>query len=990
MVCPHCRTPNPEGTSICLECKTPIDLGDATVVLGASGSGAAPTAGLEGGGTGWSQAATWNPEAPGAAQAIEPGVVLAGRYEILELLGEGGMGAVYRARDRELDRVVALKVIRPEYASNALVLQRFKQELVLARQITHRNIIRIFDLGSAGPTRFITMEYVAGEDLSSVLAHRGKLPAAEAVEIVRQVCRGLEAAHEEGVVHRDLKPQNIMIDRQGKVLVMDFGIARSTTASKITRTGALTGTPTYMSPEQAQGQKVDARSDLYTLGIIFYELLTGRPPFDDENPMATLVRRIQEKPTPPIEVEPAIPVPLNQIILKMLATLPADRYQSAAEILAALDKWENPRAAQTMEATAVAAPARGFGRDLPIRLAAAAILILGAVAGWLYTHHPAGAPASTIKPVRVLVADFHNATGDAVFDGTLEPAVGLALEGASFISAYPRGEAHKAAAQLSGATVLDSQQALLVARREGIDVVVSGEIAQQAKGYRIRLDAVDGASGKPIASRSGDASGKQEVLAEAGKLAAPIRKALGDTTPEAVQMQAAETYGSSSIEAAQSYAKAQQLQWSGNWKDQMAAYQQAIALDPNMGRAYAGLAVAYRNLGHRDEAEQYFKLAISRIDRMTERERYRTRGAYYLFQRNSDLAIKEFSDLLKQFPADDAARTNLALAYFYKRDIARAAAEQKEAIKIYPRNLLYRHNATLYDMYAGQFAAAIADGGELLKLNPKFYQAYLPIALAQLAQGKTAEAEAAYRQMQAMGPDGASLAAMGLADIALYEGRNSDAAAILQNGIAADLAAKNNSAAAIKMAALAGADRKRARAAENAAKALAADNDVGVAFAAARALREAGQEGKALAIAADLAKHLEPEPQAYAKLLEGEAVLEKNPRAAVGLFQDAGKLVDTWLGRLDLAQAYLAAGAFTEASSELDNCRNRSGEATAVFLDDIPSYRYFPPVYYYLGRVQQGNRSPAAAESFRQFLAIKAKADAGDRMVEDARKRAGK
>ena len=989
MVCPHCRTPNPEGADVCLECKTPIDLGEATLVIGGGETGAGATTGAATPGTAWSQPATWNPEAPGAAQAVEPGALIAGRYEILKLLGEGGMGAVFRARDRELDRLVALKVIRPEYASNAQVLQRFKQELILARQITHRNVIRIFDLGSAGPTRFITMEYIEGEDVAMLLANRGRLPAGEAVGIIRQVCLGLEAAHSEGVVHRDLKPQNIMIDRTGKVSVMDFGIARSMSASGMTRTGALMGTPTYMSPEQAQGQKVDARSDLYTVGIILYELLTGRPPFDADNPMATLVKRIQEKPVPPIELEPGIPPALNRIVLKMLATLPADRYPSAAAIVADLDAWQKPQTATPHTGAAVAPPKAG--RDLPVRIAAAVLVIMGTFVGWLYLHRPAGAPGPAGgKTVRVLVADFHNSTGEAVFDGTLEPAVGLALEGASFISAYPRGDAHKAAAQVNpGATVLDVPQALLVARREGIDVVVSGNIARQGSGYRIRLEALDGSSGKLIASKDGDVSSKQDVLAGASRLAAPIRKALGDTTPEAAQIEAAETYGSSSLEAAQSYAKAQEFQWARDWNDAIAACQKAVALDPNMGRAYAGLAVYYRNSGHREEAEQYFKLAISRIDRMTERERYRTRGAYYLFLRNNDQAIQEFSSLLKQFPADDAARTNLALAYFFKRDIARAAAEEKEALKIYPRNQLYLHNATLYDMYAGHFAAAIAGANELLKTNPKAYREYVPIALAQLAQGKTAEAGAAYKQMQTLGPEGASLASIGLADIALYEGRNDDASGILQAGIAADLAAKNNSAAAIKMAALAGADRNRAHAAEAAAKALATDKDVEVAFRAARTFLEAGQQAKAMAIAADLANHLEAEPQAYAKLLQGEAVMEKNPREAITLFQEAGKLVDTWLGHLDLAQAYLAAGAFTEASSELDNCRNRIGEATAVFLDDIPSFHYFPPVYYFVGRVQEGNQSPAAAESFRQFLAIKAHADPGDRMVEDARKRAG-
>lgn len=523
MVCPHCRTPNPEGASVCLQCQTPIDPDEATIVMAETESGAAAAVARQA--AGWSQATNLHPEAAGTAIPIEPGMVLADRYEILQLLGEGGMGAVFSARDRELDRIVALKIIRPELARNAQVLRRFKQELVLARQVTHRNIIRIFDLGSDRGTRFITMEYIEGADLSSVLTRRGKLPAREAVDIVRQVCRGLEAAHAEGVVHRDLKPHNIMIYGQGKVLVMDFGIARSMSESHVTRTGALVGTPTYMSPEQAQGQPVDARSDLYTLGIIFYELLTGKPPFEADNPMATLVRRIQEKPVPPVEVEASVPPPLNQIVLKMLATLPENRYQTAAEILADLDAWEAQRTGRTVEISAVPAPVPGkVSRDLTVRIAAAVILILAAFTGWRYIHGGAPGPASAAT-VRVLVADFHNATGDAVFDGTLEPAVALALEGASFISAYPRGDAHKAAAQLQpGATVLDSNLALLVAKREGIDVVVGGEIEREGAGYRLHVEARDAASGKIIASKDGDASGKQDVLAQASKLAAPIRR----------------------------------------------------------------------------------------------------------------------------------------------------------------------------------------------------------------------------------------------------------------------------------------------------------------------------------------------------------------------------------------------------------------------------------------------------------------------------------
>jgi len=976
MVCPHCRTPNPEGTQVCVECRTPIEPGDATEIFIGRRTAA----------TGWSDPSTWSSESAADLKPLEAGAVLADRYEIVKLLGEGGMGAVYRARDRELDREVALKVIRPELARNAQVLGRFKQELILARQVTHRNIIRIFDLGSDRGTRFITMEYIEGEDLSVILARRGKLPATEAAAIIRQACLGLEVAHAEGVVHRDLKPHNIMLDQQGKVSVMDFGIARSVDASNLTRTGALLGTPTYMSPEQAQGQKVDARSDLYTLGIIFYELVTGTPPFAADNPMATLLRRIQEKPAPPVSVEPSLPPAVNNIILKMLATNAADRYRQAGEIVRDLDAWEG-RKNTTWQGVAIG---RGWADDLTAKIALAAVGVLAVATGWLYFHKPAAAPAAPAHTVTVLVADFHNATGDPVFDGTLEPAIGLALEGAPFISAYSRGDARIAAAQLQpGATVLDEKLALLVATRQGVEVVVArGEISRRGSGYRIHAAAEDAATGKDLVTKDTEASGKQDVLAAAAKLAMPIRRALGDATPESAQIRAAETYSAGSLEAAQHYARGQALQWQGQKEKAIQEYQLAVAADPNLGRAYSGLAVAYSNLGQRQEAERYFKQALTKMDRMTERERLRTRGAYYLFLRNYDQAIKDLSTLTQQFPADDAGRTNLALAYFYRRDITRAIQENRQAIQIYPHNLFYLHNESLYDMYGGQFNAAIAESAGILQQNSSYASAYVPEALSDLALGKVGDAEAAYRKMEAVSVHGRSLAALGLADLALYEGRSGEAAAILEHGIDADLKDGLKAAAAVKLAALAGAGRSQAQSVEAATRALDADRSPAVSFAAARALLAAGQAARAEAVAHELAASLEPEPQAYAKLLEGEAQLARhNPREAVRLFQDAEKLVDMWLGHFELARAFVELEAFTEASSELDVCMRRGGEATAVFFDDLPSYRYFPAVYYYMGRVQEGLKSGGAAQSYQKFLAIKAKADAGDPLVADARKR---
>ncbi|HUA17465.1 MAG TPA: protein kinase [Bryobacteraceae bacterium] len=348
--CPTCHTSNPPDSRLCSKCSTPFGIDSAALdgegaTLALDPADQAPTlvdqttqALAESamtaavGGTGWSvpiqRLGAQDPSAP-----LEPGMILGERYEILKRLGEGGMGAVYKARDTELDRLVALKVIRPELAGHPDILRRFKQELILARQVTHKNVVRIFDLVTADGRKFITMDFIDGRDLRSILNERGQLPPSEAVPIAEQICRGLEAAHLENVVHRDLKPQNIMVDGTGRVYLMDFGLARSMELSGLTRTGVLMGTPDYMSPEQARAQKVDARSDLFSLGIIFFEMLTGQLPFQADTLMAKLVLRTRQKAAPANSIDPAIPQSLSDVVAKCLEQDTGKRYQSVREIL---------------------------------------------------------------------------------------------------------------------------------------------------------------------------------------------------------------------------------------------------------------------------------------------------------------------------------------------------------------------------------------------------------------------------------------------------------------------------------------------------------------------------------------------------------------------------------------------------------------------------------------------------------------------------------
>lgn len=294
-------------------------------------------------------------QAPAPA-VVEVGSLLAGRYEILSVLGEGGMGAVYKARDNELDRTVALKIIRPELASRPEIVLRFKHELILARQITHKNVVRIYDIVVTEGLKFITMQFLEGRSLSSRIAEEGKLPIDQALAIFRQALQGLDAAHQEGVIHRDLKPHNIMVDASGRACLMDFGVASSIETAGMTRTGVLMGTPDYMSPEQARGERVDARSDLFSMGVILFQMLAGSLPYQSANSIGALVRRTQETAPPVRDLDPTIPEYLNEIVARCLEIRRERRYASASQILADLDSKQAP----TQDGSETAAPPSAF------------------------------------------------------------------------------------------------------------------------------------------------------------------------------------------------------------------------------------------------------------------------------------------------------------------------------------------------------------------------------------------------------------------------------------------------------------------------------------------------------------------------------------------------------------------------------------------------------------------------------------------------------
>src|SRR6266700_5758687 len=936
----------------------------------------------------------WN-----APLLLPTGTVLANRYEILELLGEGGMGAVYKARDNELDRVIALKVIRPELASNPEILQRFKQELVLARQVTDRNIIRIFDLGEADGIRFITMEYVEGTSLYQVLQEQGKLPVKDAAEIIEKALTGLKAAHREGVIHRDLKPGNIMRDPHGRILVMDFGLARSLESDGVTKTGAVLGTMEYMSPEQAMGSELDPRSDLFTVGLIFFELLTGKMPFKAETALASLLKRVQERAVPLSSLDSAIPIAVEQVVAKCLERDPNQRYQTAQEMIDDLHNFLGHGTATTRRLP----PIHIVRRKMPWKwIGGVAAVILLAILGFFLrgrlftatTTHAPGRASSAVTPVSVLVADFQNNTSDTIFDGTLEPMFNVALEGASFINAFNRGKARQLAEKLpSPASKLDEKTARLVAVSQGISAIVTGSLSSRGNGYELSVKAIDAVTGKTLATDDLPAENKDQLLLDVPKLAAPIRKALGDTTPESVQLAAAQgTFVVSNLEAAHQYSIAMEQQSTGNLEEALKSFSKAVELDPNFARAYGGMAAVAGNLGQRQDAEKYAKLAMEHVDRMTERERYFVRGMYYIQTENWQKCVEEYSDLVKQYPADNFGHNNLAVCYGRLLNMPKAMVEAKAGLEITPKNVTARMNYALYACYGGDFQACGQQAAQVVQANPSYEEAYLVQAYSELGENNPAQAFDTYTKMQGLGALSASIASSGLGDLALYQGRFREAVQIFEKGAAADVAAKKPDTAADKFAMLAYAqllrgDTKAALLAGQ--NALSQSQSVKTQFLTARTFVEAGDSSRARKLAAALASSLQVSSQAYGKLILGEIALKaKDSRQAIQSFTEANNLMDTWIGRFDLGRAYLDAGAFAEADSEFDRCVKRRGEALELFMDDGPTYSYLPVVYYYQGRVREGLKSPDFAEFYKSYLNIRGKST-DDPLVSEVHHRLG-
>jgi len=953
-------------------------------------------------------AATWKPGDTGSP--LKVGDAFGDRYRIDKLLGFGGMGAVYKAWDEILDIPVALKVIRPEMAQDPAVAEqldrRFKRELLLARQVTHKNVVRIHDLGEVKGTKYITMTFIEGEDLLGILKRDGKVGVPEALKIMRPVVEGLVAAHEAGVVHRDLKPANIMVEpATGESYIMDFGIARSATPAgedvveelaeakakkKVgitdkTQAGAVVGTLQYMAPEQFMGKTIDQRADIYSLGLILYDMLVGRRRIEKvQSAFAEFRGRIEKAPPAPRTLDPEITESVDRIVSRCLEPDPDDRYQTTADLLAALDRLDDQ------------------GEPLPITriltpklMAAAAALVVVLLGGtwWLASlRGPVGEP----DPMSVLVADFNNQTGDATFDGALEQALVIGIEGAGFISAVPPATAHQIADQITSGSRLDEEMARLVSRREGVNVILAGDIVGDGDEYVLSVRALDPGlepgEGKPLATSRATANGKDEVLAAVGRIAAELRGDLGDTAPKGDRLVAAETFTAASVEAMRAYAQGQELTAHGEFEEALAMYEEAVASDPEFGRAYAGMGVVYGNLRREAEAEESYQKAFQHLDRMSEREKYRTLGGYYLLvSRNFEKAIENYQTLVDRFPADGVGHANLAFAYLSVRDFARAVESGREAVELEPNDVINRMNYAMYAMYAGDFETSIEESNTVFEQNPAFGYALFTAARSAAAAGDVDEAREAFMELDGSQAMGASLAPIGQADLALFLGHPREALAILGPAIeksenpfelAAMMVAKGEAQLALGETEAAG---------DAAERALGLSKHESIQYLAARLLMAAGRAEVADGVALELENKLQTQTTALSAMIRGERAFDKGQLGtAMREFRYAREDFDFWFGHFLRGRAFFTAGHFPEALDEFDYCVRNRGEITDVFLVDSATLRYFPPALYWLGRCHEAlGNSDAARDLYEEFVALRVETDSPDELAADAAARLG-
>jgi serine/threonine protein kinase/Flp pilus assembly protein TadD len=651
VTCPNCHEVNPDGALYCGHCARPLTKAPApsreTETLQAS-----------------------------VVKELATGTTFAGRYQVIEELGKGGMGRVYKVLDEKIKEKVALKLLKPEVSADEQAIERFSNELRLARKISHRHVCRMFDLGEDRGTHFITMEYVPGEDLKSILRMMGQMSPGKAVLVARQVCEGLAEAHRLGVIHRDLKPQNIMIDREGNVRIMDFGIARSLKVKGMTGAGVVIGTPEYMSPEQIEGQDVDNRSDIYSLGIILYEMMTGRVPFEGETFLSVAVKQKTERPRPPRELNPQIPEDLVRVMLRCLEKDKAARYQSAGEVLAELDKIEEgiPTTEKILPAvkpsTSREITVKFRPKSLLIPGAAVVVLVALVILGFRLLGRKSLGPAVAGKP-SLAVMYFENVTGDVSLDHwrkALPLLLTTSLSQSKYVRVLSFDELYDLLDKLGQLDAASYSSRVLkeIASRAGVNHVLLGQLTKAGDQYRLAYTLEEFGTGKTVGSGWVSGEGVASFY--------PMIDSLTRKVKEDLDLSKAEIAGDIDVEIGKIttaspqafllYAEGRERHNRNDYAGSIELMRKALEIDSGFAMAYRSMAMSYQNSFLFAQAKECLKKALDLGDRISERERLLIEAEYYGLSENEvGRAIEAYKQFLDIYPDDSFVNTKLAYIY---------------------------------------------------------------------------------------------------------------------------------------------------------------------------------------------------------------------------------------------------------------------------------------------------------------------------------------
>ncbi len=764
MKCPKCQFDNPPGTHFCGNCAAPLpedkDVSPTQTIL-------APV------------------------RELTPGMTFARRYQIIEDLGRGGMGRVYKVFDTEVKDKLALKLLRPEIAGDEATIERFRNELKLARQISHRNICRMYDFGREEGTYYITMEYVSGEDLKSLIHRIGALPVGKAVSIARQAAEGLSEAHRLGVIHRDLKPQNIMIDRDGNARIMDFGIARSVQARGITGAGVMIGTPEYMSPEQVEGKEADPRSDIYSLGIILFEMLTGRVPFEGETPLSVAVKQKSERPPDPLSLNAQIPDEVGRIILKCLEKLKEKRYQSAADFLADLAAVEKGLPTTT-HPLPIKKPLTSKQITVQFNLKKVLwpaliviALIAAGVAIWRVLPHKAG-------PKRAIaVLGFKNRTGDPSLDYLQEAIPSLLItsleqSGHFRVTSWERMKDLLRQAGRDASAVSDEEAGFEVCRKDGIEALVIGSYIKAGETFATDVKVLDVTNKQILRTASAKGDGVGSVLkTQIDEISRSISRGLGPLAAkiEIVAPKIADLT-TNSIEAYNYFLRGRDDYEKFYYADARKFLEKAVSLDPTFAVAYLYLGRAADAVFDTKASTEAYKMAEKYSGKASEKERLYIEAAHAaVIENDLKKGLRLLQELADKYPQEKESHSDLGMLYYSLDQIADSIREFEKALVLDPNYGFALNQAGYAYARIGGLDKALDYFQRYAAINPGQANPLDSMAELYFHMGRFDEAKAKYREALEVRPD-FSQSCGSLAYIFALEENYSEATRWLDEGIA--------------------------------------------------------------------------------------------------------------------------------------------------------------------------------------------------------------